>query len=43
MEGMMLFYFHIVPQEGHICLILQLPQFGFQSEFSCIHVLQIDL
>ena len=29
MEGMMLFYFYFVPQEEHVCLILQLFRFGF--------------
>ena len=43
MEGMMFFYFYFVPQEERFCLILQLSRFGFQSEFSHIHILEIDL
>ena len=39
MEGMMLFYFYFVMQEEHFCLFMQLSRFGFQSDFSRIHVL----
>ena len=37
----MLFYFYFVLQEEHFCLLLKLSRFGFQSEFSRIHVFKL--